>query len=141
RGDVIPAVDGRPVTCKTPTSTLVKARAPGAPVVLTVDRKGVTHKFRLKTANAKGNAVVGVGVLESYRFPFQVKINVGEIGGPSAGLMFALAIIDKLTPGDLTDGRFIVGTGEMAANGAGSAIGGVEQERVGGRARGACRLL
>jgi len=141
KGDVITAVDGRPVTCKTPTSTLVKARAPGAPVVLTVDRKGVSHKFRLKTANAKGNAVVGVGVLESYRFPFQVKINVGEIGGPSAGLMFALAIIDKLTPGDLTDGRFIAGTGEIAANGAVSPIGGIQQKMAGARAAGATIFL
>src|SRR5262249_49964215 len=104
-GDVITAVDGRPVTCKTPAGTLIKARAPGAPVVLTVHRNGVAHNLRLKTANFGGNAVVGIRVFESYRFPFQVKISVGDIGGPSAGLMFALGIIDKLTPGGLTGGR------------------------------------
>jgi len=141
KGDVITAVDGKPVTCKTPTGTLIKARAPGSAVVLTVDRKGVTHNFRLKTASAGGKAVVGIGVLESYRFPFQVKISVGDIGGPSAGLMFALGIIDKLTPGNLTGGRFIAGTGEIAANGAVSPIGGIQQKMAGARAAGATIFL
>jgi len=141
KGDVITAVDGKPVTCKTPTGTLIKARAPGSAVVLTVDRNGVTHNFRLKTASAGGKAVVGIGVLESYRFPFQVKISVGDIGGPSAGLMFALGIIDKLTPGNLTGGRFIAGTGEIAANGAVSPIGGIQQKMAGARAAGATIFL
>jgi PDZ domain-containing protein len=141
KGDVITAVDGKPVTCKTPVGTLIRAHAPGAAVVLTVDRKGVTRTFRLKTANVSGNAVVGIRVLESYRFPFQVKISVGDIGGPSAGLMFALGIIDKLTPGSLTGGRFIAGTGEIAANGAVSPIGGIQQKMAGARAAGATIFL
>ncbi len=140
-GDVITAVDGRPVTCRTPAGTLIKARAPGAQVVLTVDRHGTTRKFRLKTADARGSAVVGVGVLETYRFPFQVRINVGNIGGPSAGLMFALGIVDKLTPGDLTGGRFIAGTGEIAVNGAVGPIGGIQQKMAGARASGATVFL
>jgi len=141
KGDIITAVDGKPVTCKTPTGTLIKARAPGSTVALTVDRNGVTHTFRLKTANVKGNAVVGVGVFESYRFPFQVKISVGDIGGPSAGLMFALGIIDKLTPGNLTGGKFIAGTGEITANGAVGPIGGIQQKMAGARAAGATVFL
>jgi len=141
KGDVITAVDGRPVTCRTPAGTLIKARSPGAPVVLTVDRHGTTRKFRLKTADARGSAVVGVGVLETYRFPFQVRINVGNIGGPSAGLMFALGIVDKLTPGDLTGGRFIAGTGEIAVNGAVGPIGGIQQKMAGARASGATVFL
>jgi len=141
KGDIITAVDGKPVTCKTPTGTLIKARVPGSTVALTVDRNGVTHTFRLKTANVKGNAVVGVGVFESYRFPFQVKISVGDIGGPSAGLMFALGIIDKLTPGNLTGGKFIAGTGEITANGAVGPIGGIQQKMAGARAAGATVFL
>jgi PDZ domain-containing protein len=140
-GDVITAVGGKPVTCKTPVGTLIRAHAPGAAVVLTVDRKGVAHTFRLKTANVNGKAVVGIRVLETYRFPFQVKISVGDIGGPSAGLMFALGIIDKLTPGSLTGGRFIAGTGEIAANGAVSPIGGIQQKMAGARAAGATIFL
>jgi PDZ domain-containing protein len=141
KGDVITAVDGKPVTCKTPVGSLIKAHPPGATVVLTVDRNVATHNFRVKTANAKGNAVVGVGILESYRFPFQVKISVGDIGGPSAGLMFALGIIDKLTPGDLTGGKFVAGTGEIAANGAVGPIGGIQQKMAGARAAGATVFL
>ena len=141
-GDVITAVDGRPVTCRTPAGTLIKARAPGAQVVLTVDRHGTTRKFRLKTADARGSAVVGVGVLETYRFPFQVRINVGNIGGPSAGLMFALGIVDKLTPGgNLTGGRFIAGTGEISADGTVSPIGGIQQKMAGARNAGATIFL
>ena len=85
--------------------------------------------------------MVGVGVIETYQFPFQVKINVGNIGGPSAGLMFALGIMDKLTPGGLTGGRFIAGTGEISANGAVSPIGGIQQKMAGARAAGATVFL
>jgi PDZ domain-containing protein len=141
KGDVITAVDGKPVTCKTPVGALIKAHAPGAAVVLTVDRNGVTHDFRLKTASAGGKAVVGIRVLETYKFPFQVKISVGDIGGPSAGLMFSLGIIDKLTPGSLTGGKFIAGTGEISANGAVSPIGGIQQKMAGARAAGATVFL
>ncbi len=98
KGDIITAVDGKPLTCRANAGTLIRARKPGDPVRLTVDRHGTTRQFRLKTANVKGKAVVGVGVFENYQFPFQVKIDVGNIGGPSAGLMFALGIMDKLSP-------------------------------------------
>jgi PDZ domain-containing protein len=85
--------------------------------------------------------VVGVGVSETYKFPFQVKINIGNIGGPSAGLMFALGIMDKLTPSGLTGGRFIAGTGEISANGVVSPIGGIQQKMAGARAAGATVFL
>ena len=140
-GDVITAVDGKKLTCRADAGTMIRARKPGAPVELTVDRHGTTHQFRMKTADAKGNAVVGVDVNETYKFPFQVKINIGDIGGPSAGLMFALGIIDKLTPVGLTGGRFIAGTGEIAANGAVSPIGGIQQKMAGARAAGATIFL
>ena len=140
-GDVITAVDGRPVTCRADAGTLIRARTPGAPVRLTIDRNRATRQVRLKTADSGGKAVVGVQVAESYRFPFQVKINVGDIGGPSAGLMFALGIVDKLTPRGLTGGRFIAGTGEISANGAVSPIGGIQQKMAGAREAGATVFL
>jgi Lon-like protease len=141
KGDVIAAVDGKPVTCRSPAGTLIRARRPGAPVRLTIERNGTTHQFRLRTASDRGKAVVGVGVFETYRFPFPVKINVGAIGGPSAGLMFALGIMDKLTPHGLTGGRFIAGTGEISAGGAVSPIGGIQQKMAGARAAGATVFL
>ena len=141
QGDIITAVDGKPVTCRAGAGALIRARKPGAPVLLTINRHGTTRQVRLKTAAARGKPVVGVGVFENYRFPFQVKINVGAIGGPSAGLIFALGIVDKLTPGGLTGGRFIAGTGEIAANGAVGPIGGIQQKLAGARAAGATVFL
>jgi PDZ domain-containing protein len=145
RGDVITAVDGRPVTCKTGAAPLIRARPPGAPVTLTIARTvgghRVTRVVHLKTATVHGHAVVGVAVSESYLFPFSVKIKVGDIGGPSAGLMFALGIVDKLTPGNLTGGRFVAGTGEISANGTVSGIGGIQQKMVGARKAGATVFL
>jgi PDZ domain-containing protein len=66
---------------------------------------------------------------------------VGDIGGPSAGLMFALGIADKLTPGNLTAGKFVAGTGEISADGTVSAIGGIQQKMVGARQAGATVFL
>jgi PDZ domain-containing protein len=140
-GDVITSVDGKKLTCRANAGTMIRARKPGAPVRLTVGRHGTTHQFRMKTTDVKGNAVVGVDVNETYRFPFQVKINIGNIGGPSAGLMFALGIMDKLTPGGLTGGRFIAGTGEITANGVVGPIGGIQQKMAGARAAGATVFL
>ncbi len=145
RGDVITAVDGKPVTCKANAATLIRARAPGAPVTLTIARtvggSRVTKQFHLKTAAIGGRAVVGISLSENYVFPFNVKIRVGDIGGPSAGMMFALGIVDKLTPGNLTGGRFVAGTGEISANGAVSAIGGIQQKMAGARQAGATIFL
>jgi PDZ domain-containing protein len=142
---VIKAVDGTPVSCRRGAGSLIRARAPGSPVTLTVLRttggQAVTRHIRLTTAGAHGHAVVGISVAESYVFPFSVKIRVGEIGGPSAGLMFALGIIDKLTPDNLSHGKFIAGTGEISVNGAVGPIGGIQQKMAGARQAGATIFL
>ena len=140
-GDVIAAVDGTPVTCSADASTLIKARKPGAPVELTIVRDGQTRNVRLATEDVQGQPEVGVEVVESFVFPFNVAITVGDIGGPSAGLMFALGIIDKLTHDDLTGGRFIAGTGEIEVNGTVDPIGGIQQKMVGAREAGATVFL
>jgi Lon-like protease len=140
-GDVIFAVDGKPVTCSADAGTLIKAHRPGTPVQLTIIRKGKQRHFRLVSRNVQGQAEIGVDVQESFVFPFSVKINITNIGVPSAGLMFALGIIDKLTPMDLTDGKFIAGTGEIEANGTVDPIGGIQQKMAGARAAGATIFL
>jgi Lon-like protease len=140
-GDVITAVDGTPVTCRANAGDLIRARRPGAPVQLTVSRDGATKHFRLKTANVEGTPVVGVEVAENYKFPFPIKINIGDIGGPSAGMMFALGIIDKLSPQNLAGGRFVAGTGEISTDGTVSPIGGIQQKMAGARAAGATIFL
>ena len=140
-GDVIVAVDGQAVTCRSDAGTLIKARKPGAPVELTILRHGQDKQVRLTTADAAGQPEIGVELVESYVFPFPVTITVGDIGGPSAGLMFALGIIDKLSPANLTSGRFIAGTGEIEANGTVDPIGGIQQKMAGARAAGATIFL
>ena len=141
RGDVITAVDGKPVGCRADAATLIKDRKPGAPVQLTVLRHGHTEQVRLATASLQGQPVLGVQLVQTFVFPFTVSFSVGNIGGPSAGLMFALGIIDKITPGNLTGGRFIAGTGVIEANGTVEPIGGIQQKIIGARQAGATVFL
>jgi PDZ domain-containing protein len=69
-------------------------------------------------------------------FPFPVHISSGDVGGPSAGLMYALGLYELMTPGDLTGGRAIAGTGTIALNGAVGPIGGIRDKVVGAEAAG-----
>jgi Lon-like protease len=142
RGDKITAVDRTPVGCHHDVVTMIRNRTPGAPVDLTVERLGATRTVRLTTENVGKKAVVGIQLgSPTYRFPFGIKINLADVGGPSAGLMFALGIVDKLTPGNLTGGRFIAGTGEIQPDGAIAPIGGIQQKMAGARAAGATIFL
>lgn len=142
KGDVITAVDGTPVGCHHDLVTMIRNRAPGSEVTLTIRRGGVTKTETLVTKDVNNNAVVGIQLgSPTYHFPFQIKINLADIGGPSAGLMFALGIVDKLTPDSLTGGRFIAGTGEIEPTGVIQPIGGIQQKMAGARAAGATVFL
>ncbi len=140
-GDVITAVDGQPVTGAARLTALIAAHPAGAALTVTIDRSGQTQQVQVGTRLSRGHPVMGVEIQEQYKFPFDVKFSVGDIGGPSAGMMFALGIIDKLTPLNLTGGRFIAGTGEIEASGKVDAIGGIQQKMVGARNAGATIFL
>ena len=140
-GDLITAVDGQRVTGPTQLTSLIKAHGGSGPLHLTIVRGGVTHQVQITPRLVKGRPVLGVIVQPGYQFPFSVQISIGNIGGPSAGMMFALGVIDKLTAMDLTGGRFIAGTGEISPSGAVSAIGGIQQKMVGARDAGATVFL
>jgi PDZ domain-containing protein len=140
-GDVIEAVDGKPVTDQTSLSSMITAHPTGTVLTLEVLRAGKTLTIPVASKASGGTAVIGVEVQEQYKFPFTVSISVGDIGGPSAGMMFALGIIDKLTPDNLTDGKFIAGTGEITASGQVQPIGGIQQKMVGARSAGATIFL
>jgi PDZ domain-containing protein len=85
---------------------------------------------------------IGIQLGVGFVFPFSVSVNISEnIGGPSAGLMFSLAIYDTLTPGSLTGGAPVAGTGEIASDGKVGAIGGIQQKIVGARDDGAQLFL
>jgi len=140
-GDVITAVDGKPVTTQSSLTRLIYAHPAGSTLTVTITRKGQTSSVQVGTKESGGHPVMGVAIQEQYKFPFTVKISVGEIGGPSAGMMFALGIIDKLTSDNLTGGKFIAGTGEISASGQVLAIGGIEQKMIGARNAGATVFL
>jgi Lon-like protease len=140
-GDVITAVDGKPVTSQSGLTGLISAHPAGSTLTVTITRNGQASNVQVGTKESGGHPVVGVEIEEQYKFPFTVKISVGEIGGPSAGMMFALGIIDKLTHDNLTGGKFIAGTGEITASGQVLAIGGIEQKMLGARNAGATTFL
>jgi PDZ domain-containing protein len=143
-GDVIVAVDGKPVTGQAELSVLITARPAGSVLHLTVLRAGKTLQVQVKsvaTQDSGGTPIIGVQVQERYKFPFVVRISVGDIGGPSAGMMFALGIIDKLTRMNLTGGKFIAGTGEITSSGRVQPIGGIQQKMVAARDAGATVFL
>jgi PDZ domain-containing protein len=140
-GDVIEAVDGKAVTGQNSLSSMITSHPAGSVLTLKVLRNGKTLTLPVASKSSDGTPVIGVEVQEEYTFPFTVKITVGNIGGPSAGMMFALGIIDKLTSLDLTGGKFIAGTGEITAAGQVQPIGGIQQKMVGARAAGATIFL
>jgi len=140
-GDVFVAVDGHPVSGQSQTASLIAGRRPGTPVQLTVSRHGRNLTQQVPTVDHSGKAEIGVVVEDQYKFPLNVKISVGDIGGPSAGMMFALGIIDKLTGDDLAGGRFVAGTGEIDAKGTVAPIGGIQQKMAGARRDGATVFL
>lgn len=151
-GDVIRAVDGTAVKAPGDVAKLVTRHKPGDQVVFTIvpakeavaaEKAGKeptkTEKVTIKTvaADAGNRAIVGIEAGIDHTFPFTIDINLADVGGPSAGLMFALGIVDKLTPGNLTGGKFVAGTGTIDDDGKVGPIGGIEMKLVGARKAGA----
>jgi Lon-like protease len=138
-GDVITAVDGDPVTDNRGVVDAVQRRAPGTRVVLDVDRDGERREVTIDLGASPEDpdrAYVGVLLTTELDLPVDIEIDAGVIGGPSAGLMFALSIIDLLEPDDLTGGAVVAGTGTLDIDGHVGAIGGIRQKIVGATARG-----
>ncbi|MEU8772785.1 PDZ domain-containing protein [Streptomyces sp. NPDC048606] len=151
-GDVIKEVDGSPVTDPADVAKLVTKHKPGEPVVFTVvpaadaaeaEKAGreptTTSKITITAGKAPddGHAIVGIRAGTDHTFPFPIDIKLADVGGPSAGLMFALGIIDKLTPENLTGGKFIAGTGTIDDAGRVGPIGGIQMKTIGARQAGA----
>jgi PDZ domain-containing protein len=140
-GDEITAVDGVPVHTVDDVSNGVRKHKPGEEVEVTLMRAGKPMTVRVGTVAGPDGAIVGVMMGVQFKFPFTVNVNVGDVGGPSAGLMFSLGIYDKLTPGALTGGKSIAGTGTITTDGQVGPIGGIQQKMVGARDAGATIFL
>ncbi|MFI2707486.1 S16 family serine protease, partial [Nocardioides sp. CER28] len=108
---------------------LIRKASAGQALDFAVERDGKEQHVSVTPAVQDGTPRIGATVGADYDFPFDVKINISDdIGGPSAGLMFSLAIYDVLTPGSLTDGQPIAGTGEIEPDGSVGPIGGIQQK-------------
>ena len=141
-GDLITAIDGEPVGSSKQASTAIDAVPDDEPIAFTVRAAGETHDVSLtREACAKNDPKRYVGISTVNPFPIPVSISSGDIGGPSAGLMFSLGLYDALTPGDLTDGRTIAGTGTMAPDGTVGPIGGITDKVVAAERVGATVFL
>ena len=120
RGDAIDAVNGKPVANLEQFTALLKATKPGDNLVLDYRRKNAPAGVATVTLGSNPDrdyGYLGVGVLNAPWAPFAIDFNLANIGGPSAGLMFSLAVVDKLTTGDLNDGKFVAGTGTIDSEG------------------------
>lgn len=144
--DKIVEVDGEPLTIEGDANQTaqelvdaVQGHGPGDPVVLLIERNRKRLTVELEPQrNDEGEMRIGIVPGVGYDFPFDVRIAVDPaIGGPSAGLMFSLAIYDTLTPGSLTDDEVVAGTGEIFDDGTVGPIGGIEQKIAGAEEAGA----
>jgi PDZ domain-containing protein len=127
-GDVIAKVNGTEARSVKKVARAIRAAGFGHPVTFVVRAGGRTRTVTVKPGHLHGVGYPAVGVSLVANFPFPVTISSGNIGGPSAGLMWTLGLIDVLTPGDLTGGRTIAGTGTIDSAGVVGPIGGVQQK-------------
>ena len=140
-GDVITSVDGTPVTTAGKLTELIRSKPAGTARTLGYARAGAASTVTITPKADDGTPRIGVTVEENQPHPFQLKIDLDRIGGPSAGLMFTLGIIDKINPADLTGGKVIAGTGTIDAEGNVGPIGGVPQKLVAAKRDGATVFL
>jgi PDZ domain-containing protein len=143
-GDVITSIDGRAVTTSQAVRDAIAARPVGAQLSVSYTRDGAPGQAVLTTVASRSGPsrpLIGVTLLEVPQYPFRIQISLQDVGGPSAGLMFALGIIDKLSPESLTGGKFIAGTGVISPDGKVGAIGGIAQKMRGARDQGATVFL
>ncbi|MBX5485033.1 YlbL family protein [Mycolicibacterium hassiacum] len=168
-GDAIEAVNGTPVANLDEFQAVLKDTKEGDTVTIDYRRKiGMTpagnaadHDPDTDPGNDPGNrepqrgsvtitlgkhperdqGYLGIGVLDAPWAPFTIDFNLANIGGPSAGLIFSLAVIDKLTEGNLADGRFVAGSGTISGDGKVGAIGFINHKMLAAREAGATVFL
>ena len=140
-GDVITDIDGKKINQIEEIRTSYTNKSIGDPLLITVERKDKNGKVASVTTRVilvenldieeKERPAIGILVGTSARFPIDVDFNLPGVGGPSAGLIFAVGIVEKLTEEDLVRGRKIAGTGTISASGKVGGIGGIEEKMVG----------
>ncbi|MDN5852674.1 MAG: PDZ domain-containing protein [Actinomycetia bacterium] len=142
-GDTILAVDGDKVDSPDDVVTEIAPLDPGSKVKLEIERGREKRDVTITTEpHPEDDSMSRIGIGVGYDFPFKVKNHVSEdVGGPSAGTMFALAMYDELTRGSLTGGDVVAGTGTIADDGTVGPIGGIQQKIAGAAAADATIFL
>ncbi|MFC4067589.1 YlbL family protein [Actinoplanes subglobosus] len=141
--DVITAVDGTAITRDSQIAELVRAKPAGTALTVSYERggKAATARITSRPDASDGTPRIGIEIATRQPHPFEIEIDLDKIGGPSAGLMFTLGIIDKMRPEDLTGGKIIAGTGTIDDDGNVGPIGGIPQKLVGAERAGAVLFM
>jgi Lon-like protease len=152
-GDIIVSVDGTTVSDPAQVGDQVRTHEVGDTVVLDVLRspgpgqERVPERLEVVTVanpdstGSEPTPYLGILVSTQYEAPFPIDFTLENVGGPSAGMMFSLAIVDILTPGPMTEGGHVAGTGTIDPDGNVGPIGGIRQKLVGARDAGAQLFL
>jgi len=141
--DVIVAADGKPVSGPADVIAIIRAHQPGDTITLSVVRGDAPATDVTTTLGRgdEGQALLGVRLSTKLKLPFGITIDSGSIEGPSAGVAYSLALLDQLTPGELTGGAKVAATGELGPDGLVSPIGGITQKVAAVREAGAGMFL
>jgi len=138
KDDVIVAIDGAPIATYANMADAMAAKKPGDAITVTVTRNGERRDEHFATIDdGLGKAIMGIYVDPTFSLPIDVTVAIDSVGGPSAGMMFSLGIMDRLTPQDELNGAKVAGTGTIAASGDLGPIGGIGMKMVGARDAGA----
>jgi PDZ domain-containing secreted protein len=126
-GDAVEAVDGRPTPDADTLDAVLTSIPGGSTVTVSYTRLGEpgSADITTKPAEDRKGSLLGISILEQPSAPFDVDIQVADVGGPSAGLMLTLGILDLVGDDDLTGGAVVAGTGTIDANGEVGPIGGI----------------
>ena len=144
RGDAVDAVNGTKVADVAAFTTLLKATRPGDEIVVDFRRKNAqpgTARITLGRNDDRDHGFLGIAVRDAPWAPFTIDFNLANIGGPSAGMVFSLAVVDKLTTGDLNGAKFVAGTGSISGEGEVGPVGGVMHKIIAAQEAGATVFL
>lgn len=142
--DELLEIDGTQITSPAQIGDAIRAKPSGTTFTFSIKRGDADQDVQVTSAPNPDDATVpyiGINVGVFYSAEFPISFTLQDVGGPSAGLMFTTGIVDLLTPGNLTDGRYIAGTGTIAPDGTVGPIGGIRQKLAGARNNGATLFL
>lgn len=140
KGDVLLELDGEPITSLEALRADLDA-ATADQVELTVRRDGQEEALEVEPVDSPQGRQLGVYLQREFDFPFEVDFGLEDVGGPSAGLMLSLSVVDQLTEGSLAGDHHVAGTGTIDAEGDVGPIGGIQQKLLGAADSGAEMFL